>query len=83
MPVDVSQSGQSKLHTVGGHRPGGPTIAGAELDDSDVRPACTALQLQRAAGLGGPGGGGGAWTRMAVGHSYGRPRWQILGARDT
>jgi hypothetical protein len=41
MPVDMSQSGQSKLHTVGGHRPGGPTIACAELDDSDVRLACS------------------------------------------
>ncbi len=57
MPFEVNgQSGQSKLHTVGGHRPGGPTIA-----DQDT----PGLQLQRAAGLGGPGGGGGAGTRTA------------------
>ncbi len=30
----TGQSVQSKLHTVGEHRPGGPTTA--ELDDSDV-----------------------------------------------
>jgi hypothetical protein len=62
-PIEVTgQSGQSKLLTAGEHRPGGPTIA--EPDG---------LQLQRAAGLGGPGGGGGAWTRTADCHSYGRP----------
>ena len=57
MPFGVTgQSGQSKLHIVGGHRPGGPTIAD---------PDAPGLQLQRAAGLGGPGGGGGAGTRTA------------------
>ena len=46
MPFEVTgQSGQAKLHTVGGHRPGGPTIA-----DPDT----PGLQLQRAARLGGP-----------------------------
>ena len=39
-PIKVTgQSGQSKLLTIGEHRPGGPTIA--EPDDSDVRPACS------------------------------------------
>jgi hypothetical protein len=66
MPFEVTgQSGQSKLRrllrTVGGHRPGGPTIAD---------PDAPGLQLQRAAGLGGPGGGGGAGTRTA--HMAGR-----------
>ncbi len=57
MPFGVTgQSGQSKLHTAGGYRPGGPSIAD---------PDAPGLQLQRAAGLGGPGGGGGAGTRTA------------------
>jgi hypothetical protein len=39
-PVRVTgQSGQSKLHTAGEHRPGGPATAGAEPDASDARRA--------------------------------------------
>ncbi len=38
------QSGQSKLHTVGEHRPGGP--ATAEPVDSDVRRAASSTALQ-------------------------------------
>ena len=48
MPFEVTgQSGQSKLHTVGGHRPGGPTMAVPDtpgcsynvLPDSEARVA--------------------------------------------
>ena len=52
-PVWVTgQSGQSKLHTTGEHRPGGPTTAGAEPDASGVRRACTTQPGPGAAGLG-------------------------------
>ena len=52
-PVWVTgQSGQSKLHTTGEHRPGGPTTTGAEPDASGVRRACTTQPGPGAAGLG-------------------------------
>ncbi len=44
MPLEVSQvtgqSGQSELHTVGGHRPGGPRIA-EPTTPIRIRPACS------------------------------------------
>ena len=72
-PMEVTgQSGQSKLHTVGEHRPGGPVTAGAELGDSDVRRACSynALHLGPE-----PRGSGPVATRKQALSGWNGHRW--------